>query len=224
MSFVELGEIEYGQAWELQKQYFNNAIKKKKKGEAVENKIFFCTHPNVFTMGKSANANNVLFSKEELKEKNISLFQIDRGGDVTFHGVGQVVVYPILDLESFNIGPKKYVYLLEEIVIETLKTFGIDAFRLDKAPGVWVGNESDFGECKKICALGIKTNRYITMHGLALNVNTDLNFFRMINPCGFDSGQVTTMSKELNKKIDGTELTQVMKEKFSSILLKNQNS
>ena len=198
MCFEDWGLIDYQQALVKQQKLFSEALEQKQSGQKVHNRIVFCEHPHVLTLGKNANRQNVLFSDEILSEKGISLFQTERGGDVTYHGPGQLVVYPILDLESLGVGLKQYIELLEEIVIRLLKEeYEIRSERMSGATGIWLDTENP-ALARKICAIGVKSSRYVTMHGLALNVNTDLNYFSLINPCGFIDKGVTSIARELN--------------------------
>lgn len=200
--FVEdLGKVPYKKAWDYQASIFNELLDNKLQGKANQNKLLLCEHTHVFTIGKSGNISNLLLSKEILKEKGIDYYHIDRGGDITYHGPGQLVVYPLFDLDSFGIGTREYVYKLEEIVINTMRTFDISCGRLDGAAGIWL--EPDVAaKSRKICAIGIRSSKRITMHGLALNVNTDLSFFNYMNPCGFIDKGVTSMSIEIDKVVD----------------------
>lgn len=198
--FVDLGRIDYKKAWDLQKTYFN----KRSHGD-IDDIIFICEHNHTYTLGKVANKKNLLLSELELKEKGIDVYEIDRGGDITYHGPGQVVGYPILDLSNWKTDTNAYLRSLEEVIIKTCGEYGIEAERNDKFTGVWIGN-------RKICAIGIKINKWITMHGFALNVNTDLNLFNGIIPCGITDKEVTSMQKELGMEISIDEVkTKVLK-------------
>ena len=198
---VDWGIIPYSTAYEKQQALFEQALKAKSTGQKVNNTLIFCEHPHTITIGKNGKLNNLLYPESTLNENGISLFHINRGGDVTYHGPGQLVVYPIFDLDTFHLGLKSYIHLLEEAVIQLLAMYEIKAERLEGAIGVWLDtNEPE--KTKKICAIGVKTSRYITMHGLALNINTDLDYFRFINPCGFVDKGVTAMQAELGIKID----------------------
>lgn len=201
----------------LQKEIFSSMVMLKKERKPLSKEyLLLVEHNPVITFGKHAKESNLLLSEGEASDRGISLFHIERGGDVTFHGPGQLVVYPILDLEHHHLGVKDYVYLLEEAVIKTLKEFDIQGERVAGASGVWI----DIGtrQERKICALGIKCSRFITMHGLALNVNTDLSGFRMINPCGFVDKGVTSMAKELGKEINMDDVKKIMTLKFRQLL------
>ncbi|MDE6560576.1 MAG: lipoyl(octanoyl) transferase LipB [Muribaculaceae bacterium] len=200
-----------------QREIFERMVQQKKVGLPIEKEyIFFVEHPSVITLGKHAKETNVLFNEEELLKKGITLHHIERGGDVTYHGPGQLVAYPLLDLEFHHLGVKDYVDLLEETVILTLADFGVKGERLAGASGVWIGVGTE--RERKICALGVKCSRYITMHGLALNVNTDLNGFRLINPCGFVDKGVTSMAEELGKSIDFNQVKNIMGRNFRKLL------
>ncbi len=198
----DLGLINYKKAWDYQIQLFNDMLLNKNNEQInQEHHILFCEHPHVFTNGKNGNHSNLLINNELLKEKEIEYYDIDRGGDITYHGPGQQVVYPILDLDEFGINTREYVHRLEESVINTLESFSIKAARLNGAAGIWL-DVDDKSKCRKICAIGVKSSRRITMHGLALNINTDLKYFSFMNPCGFIDKGVTSMQKELGQIID----------------------
>jgi len=201
MGFMDWGIIPYSVAYEKQKELFEQALAAKSAGQKINNTLIFCEHPHVITVGKNGKISNLLLSESHLKEQGVSLFHINRGGDITYHGPGQLVVYPIFDLDSFHLGLKSYIYLLEEVIIRLLAGYGIKAERLEGATGVWLDTDNP-KKARKISAIGVKTSRYVTMHGLALNINTDLNYFRFINPCGFVDKGVTSMQKELGREID----------------------
>ncbi len=211
----DLGLIEYGNAWQMQKELFHLAIQEKIEGKHPKHHLLICEHPHVYTLGKSANQSNLLLSQAELKQKAIDVFDIERGGDITYHGPGQIVVYPIFDLEPMHLGVKKFVFNIEECIIRTLREYGIDSERIEDRIGIWIGKGTT--NERKIAAIGIKCSRHITMHGLALNVNTDLGLFNNIIPCGIQDKAVCSMETELNRKIDMAELKQVLLQQFSSI-------
>lgn len=201
--YQNLGLIDYKIAWDYQEELFRNIIQYKT-GESVnpsENYLLFCEHPHVYTLGKSGEENNLLISQEFLKKINATFYRINRGGDITYHGPGQIVGYPIIDLEIVKLSLKEYIHKMEEAIIATLAFFEITATRLKGATGVWLDVETK-GKTRKICAIGVRASRYVTMHGFALNVNTDLNYFSYINPCGFVDKGVTSMQKEMQKKIN----------------------
>ena len=211
----DLGLIEYGNAWQMQKELFHQAIQEKIEGKHPKHHLLVCEHPHVYTLGKSANQSNLLLSQAELKQKAIDVFDIERGGDITYHGPGQLVVYPIFDLEPMHLGVKKFVYNIEECIIRTLREYGIESERIDDRIGIWIGKGTT--NERKIAAIGIKCSRHVTMHGLALNVNTDLGLFNNIIPCGIQDKAVCSMESELNRKLDMTELKEVLLNQFSSI-------
>ena len=209
----DLGMISYANAWEYQQKLFNEALVKKAAGEEVQNQLLFCEHPHVITLGKSGHENNLLLTKEKLKERGVEYFHIDRGGDITYHGPGQLVVYPIFDLDSFDIGLKKYIHRLEEVIIQLLAEYGIKSERMEKGTGVWL--DLDGPHARKICAIGVRSSRFVTMHGLALNVNTNLSYFSLMNPCGFIEKGVTSIEKELgNGSIDMNTIKNRVNELF----------
>lgn len=170
---------------------------KKKIKESTTQTLILCEHPHVITLGKHGNSNNLLLPTENLRKRGVEFFYTDRGGDITYHGPGQLVVYPIFDLDAFEIGLKSYIFKLEEVVIRLLNDYGIKAERMPGATGVWLETDSD-KNARKICAIGVRSSHFVTMHGLALNVNTDLSYFSLINPCGFIEKGVTSIQKELN--------------------------
>lgn len=205
LEYSDWGLISYAEAYERQKILFEAAIERKTTHEPVRNTVVFCEHPHVITLGKHGLDTNLLYPEEALKEKQMELFRVDRGGDITYHGPGQLVGYPILDLESFHIGLKEYIYRMEEAIIDLLSEYNIKGEHFMGKTGVWIDTDHP-GRARKICAIGVKSSRYVTMHGFALNVSTDLNYFNLINPCGFKDKGVTSMEKELDRKIDMDEV------------------
>ena len=207
-NYIDLGLKEYKLAWEEQESLHNQIVQWKVKDVEVIHQLIFCEHPHVYTLGKSGQQNNLLINDEFLKKINATYYQSNRGGDITYHGPGQIVGYPIFDLESLGIGVKDYIHRLEEAIILTLKDYGISSTRLEGATGVWL----DVGtpNTRKICAMGVRVSKAVTMHGFALNVNTDLNYFSYINPCGFVDKGVTSMEKELNHALDFDEVKSVL--------------
>ncbi len=202
--YKDLGEIEYGAAWDYQEELFNSLVAHKRNPEGKEQPeqfLLFCEHAHVYTLGKSGDEANLLIRSEFLKKINATYFKTNRGGDITYHGPGQIVGYPIVDLESLDIGLKQYVSLLEDAIIELLERYEISGSRMDGATGVWLEKDHPV-KARKICAIGVRSSRYITMHGFALNVNTNLDYFSYINPCGFETKGVTSMEKELGKTLD----------------------
>ncbi|MDR1632701.1 MAG: lipoyl(octanoyl) transferase LipB [Dysgonamonadaceae bacterium] len=205
LEYADWGVTPYAEAYKKQKALFDTALERKMAHEPVCNTLIFCEHPHVITIGKNGSDANLLFPEEILKEKQVALFRVDRGGDITYHGPGQLVGYPILDLESFHIGLKEYIHRIEEAIIDLLAKYNIKGERLAGATGVWIDTGLP-GKARKICAIGVRSSRYVTMHGFALNVSTDLDYFNLINPCGFKDKGVTSMEKELNREIGMEEV------------------
>ncbi len=200
IQYTDWGRIDYAEAWEKQTTLFNQRVQAKlthpEGKQDHPNLAVFCEHPPVYTLGKSGAAENLLINQQQLAERGATFFKIDRGGDITYHGPGQIVVYPIIDLEQAKLGLKQYIHLLEEAVIRFLAGHEVKAGRLEGATGVWLDAEIP-GKARKICAIGVKSSRHTTMHGLALNINTDLSFFHAINPCGYVDKGVTSLEQEL---------------------------
>ena len=218
---IDTGLTDYPQMLARQRELFSEMVERKKHGLPIDNEyIFFTEHRPVVTLGRHAESANVLIPEEVLKGNGIDVFRIERGGDVTYHGPGQLVVYPLIDLEKYHLGVKDYVNMLEECVIRTIAHFGVKGERVKGASGVWIGAGSNAE--RKICALGVKCSRYITMHGLALNVNTDLDGFRIINPCGFTDKGVTSLAKECGRQIDMSIVTNILKDFFITLLKEHQ--
>lgn len=200
VQFQDLGQRAYSEVWELQERLLAWQIDAKLSGKAEgEGILLFVEHYPVYTLGKSGHAANMLLSQAQLAAKHVDLFKVDRGGDITFHGPGQLVAYPILDLDALGIGVREYVNCLEEAVIRTIAAYGITGCRVPGATGVWL--DGDTPRARKICAIGVKCSRSVTMHGLALNVNTDLTYFSYINPCGFVDKGVTSIARELGSPV-----------------------
>lgn len=213
---INLSLIEYQEAWDYQEKLFKQLMDAKPGGEPSPNYLLFCEHPHVFTLGKSGSVNNLLINNLQLREKKVSFVKTNRGGDITYHGPGQIVGYPILDLENFGLGIRDYVGLLEESIINVLSGFNLKGERLSGATGVWLNPETP-GKARKICAIGVKASRFITMHGFAFNVNTDLKFFNFINPCGFTDKTVTSLEKELGMQMDFDEVKEKVLEKMTNL-------
>ena len=218
--FQNLGLIDYKEAWDFQENLFQENIRKKianrkaeKEIEVTKNHLLFCEHPHVYTLGKSGNENHLLLSKEILKQKNASYYKINRGGDITYHGPGQIVGYPILDLDHFFTDIHKYLRLLEEMIIRTLKEYNIVATRYEGYTGVWLDAE-DPVKARKICAMGVRCSRWVTMHGFAFNINSNLDYFNHIIPCGINDKKVTSLQKELNQGINVAEVEEKLKSSF----------
>lgn len=205
---VDLGMVDYMKGWDYQTDLFEKTIQIKldnrklpeSEHQATPNFLLFCEHPHVFTLGKSGKEDNLLASEELLKKRKAKYYKTNRGGDITYHGPGQIVGYPILDLENFFTDIHKYMRLMEEAVILTLGAFGISSGRFEGLTGVWLDPRTI--HARKICAMGVKTSRWVTMHGFALNVNTDLSYFENIVPCGISDKNVTSMQKELKRPVD----------------------
>ena len=213
ISVIDRGIIEYKEALDAQHQYLESVLESRNKGVSSDI-LLYCEHPHVYTLGKSGMDTNLLISDENLKRIGATFFRTDRGGDITYHGYGQVVGYPIIDLHNFNIGIRDYIYKLEECVIKTIAEYGICGIRIDSATGVWV--KTPTGE-RKICAIGVKVSRHVTMHGFALNVNTDLSYFSYINPCGFREKGVTSIQELQGKPIDMNEVKQRLSNHFREL-------
>lgn len=207
--FHPLGMIDYKEGWDYQEKLFDEVIENKNKGvEPFTHHLIFCEHPHVYTLGKSGNENNLLVNYIQLQAKQASFYKINRGGDITYHGPGQLVGYPILSLEHLKIGVKEYIHLLEEVIIRTIEHFGLKGERLKGATGVWLETNHP-QKVRKICAIGVRCSHWVTMHGFALNVNTDLSYFQYINPCGFTDKAVTSLEKELGNKIDFQQVSNI---------------
>ena len=212
-----VGRMPYKECWEYQQMLFNDLLAKQGDGSDLVGTIIFVEHPAVYTLGKSGKMSNMLIDEARLKALGAEFYHIDRGGDITFHGEGQVVCYPILDLEKLGIGLRRYIEILEQSIIETVAEYGINGRRLEGATGVWLCDEAEDTsgetiqkEWRKICAIGVKASRYVTMHGLALNASTDLKWFTMINPCGFVDKGVTSISKELGREVSFDDASKVL--------------
>ncbi len=212
--FRDLGVMDYQEAWDFQESHFEKWMDYKKNGSVgnpPSQYLLFVEHPHVYTLGKSGDESNMLIHGELLKKINAAYYKINRGGDITYHGPGQVVGYPILDLESQRMGLKAYIGFLEESIIELCRRYNIAAVRSDDATGVWIDHNHPH-KARKICAIGVRTSRYVTMHGFAFNVNTDLDYFTYINPCGFREKGVTSMEKELGRKMNMDQVKGELKE------------
>ncbi len=209
---------DYKDTWNLQEIIFrkliDNKVNRDQRGQQDENcdagTLIFVEHPHVYTLGKSGSENNLLIDYIQLQAKDAEFFKTDRGGDITYHGPGQLVGYPIFDLESIKIGLKEYINRIEEAVILTISDFGLKGSRLEGATGVWLDPDKK-GRTRKICAIGVKSSRFVTMHGFAFNVNTDLTYFDYINPCGYTDKGVTSLEKELGGKQDFGEIKLLVK-------------
>jgi lipoyl(octanoyl) transferase len=210
LTYCDLGFIDYKEAWDLQKEIFSSRVL----GEAKDF-LLLLEHPNTYTLGKTAHRENLKGSEDYLKENNISVYDIDRGGDITYHGPGQIVGYPIIDLNNWYKDTHKYLRALEEVIIKTCSEYGLDCERNSKHTGVWIGD-------RKIAAIGIKVSRWVTMHGFAFNVNTDLDLFNGIIPCGIQDKSVTSLNKELNSQINIQEVKDRLLNNFSDVFSYNK--
>jgi lipoyl(octanoyl) transferase len=210
IEFINLGRIGYQAAWDYQEKLFGENLKNKAAGLPTRNYLIFCEHDHVYTLGKSGSENNLLVNNKQLQDHGVTFFKTNRGGDITYHGPGQLVGYPILDLEHFGLGVKSYIEKLEKSIILALSSYGLTGEQLPGATGVWLDADMP-GRTRKICAIGVKASRHITMHGFAFNVNTDLKFFDMINPCGFTDKAVTSLKKELGEMQDFGKAEEIVK-------------
>ena len=224
VEFRDLGLIDYQQAWDFQERLFADTVALKignrnlpaSEQSPTPNYLLFVEHPHVYTLGKSGKQENLLLDKSGLEEKNATFYKINRGGDITYHGPGQLVGYPILDLDNFFTDIHKYLRLLEEAVILTLAEYGIEAGRIAGLTGVWL-DEIKQENPRKICALGVKSSRWVTMHGFAFNINSNLSYFGNIIPCGIDDKAVTSLQKELGKEVPMEEVKEKLKKHLASL-------
>ena len=219
---TDLGSIDFKEAWDYQTALFEKVLAVKNENRSrsadeqniTENFLLFCQHPHVYTLGKSGKENNLLIKQEDLSSVNASYYHINRGGDITYHGPGQLVGYLIIDLENFFTDIHKYMRFLEEAVIQTLREFGIEAGRIKGLTGVWIDIER---QPRKICAFGVKTSRWVTMHGFALNVNPDLSYFNHIVPCGIQDKAVTSLQVELGRSVEIKEVQEILQYKLTTL-------
>lgn len=225
IEFHNLGLIDYKKAWDLQEKYFAEIFEAKitRAEKMPSNKLLFCQHPHVYTLGKSGNKNNLLLSEEFLKIKEATFYQINRGGDITYHGPGQIVGYPIFNLDILGVSIKRYVYNLEEIIIRVLKTYGISAARSQGETGVWLDID-DKSKARKIAAVGVRISRMVSMHGFAININTNLDYYNYIIPCGISDKGVTSLQKELGREVDIKEIEAKLLEQFEEVFSVEINS
>jgi lipoyl(octanoyl) transferase len=222
--YKDIGLKDYKKTWDYQVDIFTELVvsKKNRSGDedparkALPGTVIIVEHPHVYTLGKSGTEDNLLIDYLQLQAKGADFYRIDRGGDITYHGPGQIVGYPIFDLEAIKIGLKDYIFKLEEAIIGTVGEFGIAASRLEGGTGVWLEPEKK-GQARKICAIGVKASRYVTMHGFAFNVNTDLTYFNNINPCGFTDKGVTSLSKELGVVQDISLVKKLVKKNLRQV-------
>ena len=208
--FQDLGTIDYKEAWDFQEKLFAETIQLKiqqRNGEsslATENQLLFCEHPHVYTLGKSGKESHLLVHGDDLVAIDATYYKINRGGDITYHGPGQLVAYPIFDLEYFFTDIHKYMRYLEEAVIKTIADYGVVGARVNGMTGVWIDGETE--NARKICAMGVKSSRWVTMHGIGFNVNTNLSYFNYIVPCGIEDKAVTSLQNELNRVVSMEEV------------------
>jgi len=220
--FEDLGQIDYQKAWDYQEKLFEKVVSAKQDNRVSETKtptpnyLLFCEHPHVYTLGKSGKESNLLMNEDFLKSKGATFYRINRGGDITYHGPGQIVGYPIIDLDNFGLSIRTYIDKLEEVIIRSLKVFGIEATRSPGATGVWLDVEKP-AKARKICAIGVRTSHWVSMHGFAFNVSTNLDYFNYIVPCGIVGKGVTTLEKELGKAVKMDEVKRVLLEKFGEV-------
>jgi lipoyl(octanoyl) transferase len=218
--FLDLGLIDYSNAWDYQTKLFNETLLVKTDNrdlaadeqKPTPNVVIFCEHPHVFTLGKSGDEKNLLLRKDELHKVSATFHHINRGGDITYHGPGQIIGYPVIDLENFFTDIHRYMRAMEEAVIQTLSDLSVRATRIPGLTGVWI--QTDGSVARKICAFGVKTSRWVTMHGFAFNVNTDLNYFNYIVPCGIEDKEVTSLEKELGFRQDIESVKKILKRKI----------
>ena len=215
-SFVDWGLISYRVAYDRQKEWFEAALQQKMAHQPVANRLIFCEHPHVITVGQHGRFSNLLFPETVLKDKQVELYHVDRGGDITYHGPGQIVGYPVFDLDFFHLGLKTYIHRLEEVIIRTIAEYGLQGERLEGAAGVWLDTAHP-GKARKIAAIGVRSSRYVTMHGFAFNVNTDLSYFRLINPCGFTDKGVTSLQQESGREVAMDEVKESLLRQFNDL-------
>lgn len=221
--FADLGSSDYKQTWDFQEQLLQQIMQLKLEGRnqglgdhaPTPHYLLFCEHPHVFTLGKSGKPEHLLSNEQQLKNANADYYKINRGGDITYHGPGQIVGYPILNLDLFFNDIHRYMRFLEEVIIRTLKEYGIEGSRIEKLTGVWI--DAGKPSARKICAFGVRCSRWITMHGWALNVNTQLDYFNHIIPCGISDKAVTSMAKELGNNLNIDEVKSVLLKHFSDV-------
>jgi len=212
---IDLGVVNYMPVWKQQEKLHQEVIAAKLRGEDTENYLLLVEHNHVYTLGKSGSEANMLINAIQLQAAHAEFVKVNRGGDITYHGPGQLVVYPIVDMANFGVGVKDYVDLLEEVVIRTVGEYGIKGERLRGATGVWI--DALTPQARKICAIGIKCSRFVTMHGFALNVNTNLNYFNYINPCGFVDKGVTSIAKEVGHEVSMSDVKMSVRKYFEEL-------
>lgn len=224
VKFTDLGRMDYKECWDLQERIFGNTcdikLENRRRTDGIEtptvDELLFVEHPHVYTLGKSGDMANLLLDEEGLKKAGATFYPINRGGDITYHGPGQIVGYPIFDLDHFFTDIHKFLRYLEEAIIQTLAEYGIEAGRIDGLTGVWL-DWNDEKKARKIAALGVKCSRWVTMHGFAFNVNSDLSYFKNIIPCGIDDKEVASMHTELGRTLDIEEVKSVLRKKLAAL-------
>ena len=217
-NFEDIGLKDYQECWNYQEEILNSIVTEKRRLNApvATNRFLLVEHPHVYTLGKSGDEHNLLVHGDFLKKIDATFYKINRGGDITYHGPGQLVGYPIIDLEYYRLGVREYIEKMEDAIIATIAHYGLSGGRKEGATGVWLDPEKP-AKARKICAIGVRVSRYVTMHGFALNVNTDLRYFNYINPCGFLTYGVTSLEKELGGRLDMREVKEVVKTQFNSV-------
>ncbi len=217
-NFVDLGLKDYKECWDYQEKSLAEIVAAKRASEksTPKNQFILVEHPHVYTLGKSGDEQNLLANSDFLKKINATFYKINRGGDITYHGPGQIVGYPIIDLEFYKIGVREYIEKMEDAIIATIAEYGLEGGRKEGATGVWLQPDHKV-RARKICAIGVRVSRAVTMHGFALNVNTDMRYYNYINPCGFNSSQVTSIKQELGREISMEEVKTILKGKFNNL-------
>ena len=224
VAFRDLGLIDYKDAWDFQEKLFGEIVSVKianrdlpeEQKKLTGNHLLFCEHPHVYTLGKSGEESHLLADENSLREKQAVFYKINRGGDITYHGPGQLVGYPILDLDNFFTDIHKYLRFLEEVIIRTLAEYGLQGDRYPGYTGVWL-DPNDAFRARKICAMGVRSSRWVTMHGWGFNVNTDLSYFGNIVPCGIQDKPVTSLQKELGRAVDMEKVKEKLRRHFADL-------
>ncbi len=217
-NYIDLGLKDYKECWDYQEQLLAEVVADKRElgKPSAKNHFLLVEHPHVYTLGKSGDEKNLLAHGDLLKKIDAVFYKINRGGDITYHGPGQLVGYPIIDLENYKIGVREYIERMEDAIIETIAEYGLTGGRKEGATGIWLDFEHKV-RARKICAIGVRVSRFVTMHGFALNVNTEMRYFNYINPCGFQSFGVTSIQRELGREIPMDEVKTLLKEKFNKL-------
>ena len=217
-NYIDLGLKDYKACWDYQEERLQEVVAEKRSTgkPTARNSFILVEHPHVYTLGKSGDEKNMLANTDFLKKIDATYYKINRGGDITYHGPGQLVGYPIIDLENLKIGVREYIEKMEDAIIATIAEYGLEGGRKEGATGVWLQADHKV-RARKICAIGVRVSRYVTMHGFALNVNTDMRYYNYINPCGFASSAVTSIQQELGREISMDEVKRIAMEKFNTI-------